>query len=54
LSASGRDIDEWDEEQSFVVAEAAICSKHKKFHKKCYEEEDGRSISEGIEIIEWT
>jgi hypothetical protein len=45
---------EWDSGRFYVVAETAVCDKHKKFNEKCNEEEDGCIIRDGVEILEWT
>jgi hypothetical protein len=45
---------EWDCGRFYVVAETAICNKHKKFDEKCYEQENGCVIHDGVEILEWT
>ncbi len=45
-------FNEYDLGRWFVIAETSICRKHKKWREECYEQENGCSIDEGIEVIE--
>ena len=45
-------FNEYDLGRWFVIAETSICKKHKKWREECYEQENGCSVDEGIEVIE--
>lgn len=45
---------EYDSGRMFVIAEIAVCKKHKNYREECYEEENGCSVSDALHVAQIT